>query len=184
VRITVTQPEASLSLSEESVVLGAQQGSSASVMLECTGAWRVSSVTVPDWLSVTPANATGNANITVTASSDNASEAPRTAVISFIHTASIVSSLNVTQQAGTGVLEVTETETNLYPNPVSDVLTLDLEGSFRYTVYDVSGRAVMQGVLSASDHTLSVANLESGVYYIRLTEELTGRMMSKKIVKR
>ena len=79
---------------------------------------------------------------------------------------------------------MTETETNLYPNPVSDVLTLDLEGSFRYTVYDVSGRAVMQGVLSASDHTLSVANLESGVYYIRLTEELTGRMMSKKIVKR
>ena len=184
VHITVTQPEARLALSEESVVLSAQQGSSASVMVECTGAWRVSGATVPDWLSVTPANGTGNASITVTASSDNASEEPRTAVIMFIHTASITTTLSVTQEAGTGVLEVTEIETNLYPNPVSDVLTLDLDGTFLYTIYDGTGRAVMHGSLSKDENTLSLGHLESGAYYIRLNDERTGRMMVKKFVKR
>jgi M6 family metalloprotease-like protein len=184
VSITVTQPAAYLSLSEEEVSLGQPQGSSATVSLECSGNWRANATTIPDWLSVSPSTGSGNASVTLSALSENTEAEPRTAVVKFVHTTSANANLMVTQEAGTGVLEVTEIETNLYPNPVSDMLTLDLEGAFRYTVYDVSGRAVMQGILSASDHTLSVANLEAGVYYIRLTEELTGRTSAKKIVKR
>lgn len=184
VQITVTQPEAHLSLSEESVTLGSQQGSSANVMLECGGSWRVSATTVPDWLSVSPATGNGNATVTVSALTENTDAAPRTAVVKFVHTLAANAELLVTQEAGTGVLDVSEIEANIYPNPVTDRITLELDGTFHFTVYDAAGRAVMRGTLSQNDNTLSVSNLESGVYYIHLKDEQTGKMMAKKIVKR
>ena len=184
VQITVTQPEAHLSLSEESVTLGSQQGSSANVMLECGGSWRVSATTVPDWLSVAPATGNGNASVMVSALNENTDAAPRTAVVKFVHTLAANAELLVTQEAGTGVLDVSEIEANIYPNPVTDRITFELDGTFHFTVYDAAGRAVMRGTLSQNDNTLSVSNLESGVYYIHLKDEQTGKMMAKKIVKR
>ena len=102
----------------------------------------------------------------------------------FIYTLSLRVELLVKQDAATGIVDVAEIMTNLYPNPVTDLLTFDMEGSFLYTVYDASGRTVMRGHLSANDNTLSVSNLESGIYYVRFNEEKTGKTTVAKFVKR
>ncbi|MBR0077328.1 MAG: M6 family metalloprotease domain-containing protein [Bacteroidales bacterium] len=183
IHITITQPEGYLTLSTESVEVG-PQGSTATLGLQCHSTWLVTATSVPEWLSVTPSSGNGNAEITVMAISDNPESEPRTSVVRFRHSLNLYVELLVTQQAGTGIVEIGEVSANLYPNPVADVLTVDLEGSFLYTVYDASGRMVMQGHLSANDNALSVSNLESGIYYIRLSEEQTGKTTVAKFVKR
>jgi len=184
VQITVTQPEGYIILSEQTVAMDAQQGSEAAISVECCGAWTAVSGTIPEWLSVSPTNAVGNALVTLTTLSENPENTERTAVLRFRCTMSLYTELLVTQQAGTGIMEMEEVSANLYPNPVADVLTLDLGGSFLYTVYDASGRMVMRGQLSANDNVLSVSNLESGIYYIRFNEEQTGKTTVAKFVKR
>ena len=184
VHITVTQPEGYIRLSESQVILGSQQGSSATAELECSGNWYVAGTSVPEWLSVAPTTGSGNQDITFSALSNNTEDDSRVAVVRFIYTLSLRVELLVKQDAATGIVDVAEIMTNLYPNPVTDLLTFDMEGSFLYTVYDASGRTVMRGHLSANDNTLSVSNLESGIYYVRFNEEKTGKTTVAKFVKR
>ena len=183
VHITVVQPAAYLTLSEGSVALGPQQGSAAVVSLQCSGGWQVSNPTVPAWLSVMPTSGNGNASLTLSALSDNTEPSPRTSVVRFFHTTSVQTELMVTQQAGTGVLEVSEIVTNLYPNPVADRLVLDIAADSRYVVYDAAGRVVMSGGLTVQENTLSFAGLASGIYYLRLSDVRTGKATVAKIVK-
>ena len=93
------------------------------------------------------------------------------AVVRFIYTLSIRVEMLVKQDAGTGIVDVAEVTRQVYPNPVSELLTLDITGARRYTVYDVAGRAVMNGTVDSNDNTVSFATVESGIYFIHLVKE-------------
>lgn len=60
----------------------------------------------------------------------------------------------------------------LYPNPANDLVIIrldDLNASLKYMdVYDMTGRKVMSANIDGQTHEFSVANLRSGVYYIRV----------------
>ena len=62
-------------------------------------------------------------------------------------------------------------ETSVSPNPVADVLTVELpegEGG-RYEVYNSSGRFVLLGeLLPSANNTLNVSTLEGGVYFLHV----------------
>jgi hypothetical protein len=62
-------------------------------------------------------------------------------------------------------------ETSVSPNPVADVLTVELpegEGG-RYEVYNSSGRLVLLGeLLPSANSTLNVSTLEGGVYFLHV----------------
>ena len=171
VHITVTQPEGYMRMSEEQILLGSQQGSSAISMLECSGGWYVANTSVPEWLSVSPSSGNGDQSITFSALSDNTESAARVAVVRFIYTLSIRVEMLVKQDAGTGIVDVAEVTRQVYPNPVSELLTLDITGARRYTVYDAAGRAVMNGTVDSNDNTVSFATVESGIYFIHLVKE-------------
>ncbi|MBO4876366.1 MAG: C10 family peptidase [Bacteroidales bacterium] len=68
------------------------------------------------------------------------------------------------------VLESTSQSFEVYPNPVSDVLYLNNLscGQVDYSIFNVLGQEVMNGISSG---TISVADLEKGVYFLQINGE-------------
>ena len=184
VPITVTQPEGYMSLSATSVTVGYSQGSEATVTVSCSGSWSVVNSSIPEWLSVQPTSATGDADVTMTALSDNPDEAERSAIVKFTYTLQIREEVLVTQEASTGIVELAEVSMLLYPNPVNDQLTVNVEGARQYTVYDATGRSILRGNLSDSQNTISFAGFENGIYFVRFRDIQTGKTAVAKVVKR
>ena len=184
VEIEVVQAAGYLTLSVPSVTVGPVEGSMATVEVECSGMWSVTASTIPEWLSVSPNTATGNSNVTLTALSNNPESTERTAVLRFRYTLNFTVDLLVTQQAASGVVEISEVSTLLYPNPVNDMLAVELAGMCQYTVYDAAGRMIQSGSLSEIENTISFAGLESGVYFIRFRDKQTEKVSVAKVVKR
>jgi hypothetical protein len=61
------------------------------------------------------------------------------------------------------------TSLTLYPNPVSEMLTLELEGKTQenYQIFDLQGKVVLQGVLNQGKNLVNIAGLAKGSYVIR-----------------
>ena len=60
----------------------------------------------------------------------------------------------------------------MYPNPVSDVLNIQLPtgtDKAEVGVYDYTGRLVSSKTISSNDSTLDVQNISKGIYIIRVT---------------
>ena len=185
VEITVRQSYGYIEVADNSVSLGAEAGSAVNTTVSCSGSWNLAASTVPDWLSVSPASGSGvSTNVRLTALSDNTGEEPRTSVVRFRYTTNLSAELMVTQQAGTGILEVVEVSNVLYPNPVNDLLSVDMREACRYTVYDVAGRVVISGELTSMQKTISFSGLESGAYFVRLCDVKTGKITAAKVIKR
>ncbi|MEP0265229.1 leucine-rich repeat domain-containing protein [Dokdonia sp.] len=66
----------------------------------------------------------------------------------------------------------------VYPNPTTDIINIS-QTVKNITVYDLSGKQVYKG----SDNTVSLKNLNNGLYILRL-ETQEGAIMTKKIIKR
>ena len=70
--------------------------------------------------------------------------------------------------------EVTETVSfSVYPNPSSDNFTIELKGKYNttnisYKLMDLTGKIALQG--SATDNTISVSDIQEGVYLVYLEE--------------
>lgn len=73
----------------------------------------------------------------------------------------------------------------VYPNPVNEqvfIVVSDQAAVFnKYNLLDVSGRSVLNGVLSDRITTLNVQHLEKGIYILRLTDGK--RSVSRKVVR-
>lgn len=73
----------------------------------------------------------------------------------------------------TGISDLPELPMRAFPNPVSDVLTLELKasGTVQYRVLDALGREVLQGEIIASGtlrHSISVVALNAGLYLLEV----------------
>ena len=71
----------------------------------------------------------------------------------------------------------------LYPNPIKDVLTINLNGnnSYNYTILNLSGAIMFNGKIKNSPHHIKLNNLSSGIYFLKVTSEQGVEM--RKIVK-
>lgn len=62
---------------------------------------------------------------------------------------------------------------SLYPNPASEMLTLELEGSSTgseisiYQIFDLQGKLVLNGVLNQGKNLVNISALSKGSYVIR-----------------
>ncbi len=65
----------------------------------------------------------------------------------------------------------------VYPNPVSDVLTIsnvNIEGNALISVYDAQGKVVFRNdVTNNNNYTIDMSALEAGVYMVEVTSETT-----------
>jgi len=57
----------------------------------------------------------------------------------------------------------------IYPNPVNDVLYWlgDLNPT-KYTVFDITGKAVLTGIINSSDKNINLSGIKKGVYHLNL----------------
>ena len=98
-------------------------------------------------------------------------------------------SFNITFN-GTGVTPPT-TGISLAPNPVKDILTINLKGTsagkYQFLVYDVLGRLVISHTedisLSAQTIQLNFRNLAKAVYIVKVVDANGNTLTKQKIIK-
>ncbi|MDW5289163.1 carbohydrate-binding protein [Formosa sp. PL04] len=70
----------------------------------------------------------------------------------------------------------------LYPNPVTDVLIISNGQNSNMEIFNILGKMVLKSNLKSSTESVDLSHLESGIYFVRLTQENT--VLSKKLIKK
>lgn len=101
------------------------------------------------------------------AGNENMSEITNTAYIYFDWNAPIIT--NTTYNVNVWVEGIDEASDlfKVFPNPTTDVLTIEASEAFNYTVYDLNGRAVLEGK-GNSKEAISLHALNNGQYILSL----------------
>ncbi|WP_010178017.1 T9SS type A sorting domain-containing protein [Aquimarina agarilytica] len=80
--------------------------------------------------------------------------------------------------------ELTIGKVNIYPNPFTDVLTIDVpKKKLTYQIFDLKGQRFEEGVLNEEQTKVNLENLAPGVYFIALKQKETSLEKVIKIVK-
>ncbi|SFH86729.1 M4 family metallopeptidase [Halpernia frigidisoli] len=74
----------------------------------------------------------------------------------------------------------TESAVSIYPNPVKDVLNVNIKGDYTYQIFSANGQSVLAG--NATDKTVNVAKLPVGLYILKITQG--GKTSSHKLIKK
>jgi hypothetical protein len=78
-------------------------------------------------------------------------------------------------------LTIQDSEWSVYPNPVSDELSITTNSVSQVQLIDLTGKMVWSGQINQGTTKLSLAQLEGGVYQIVL-QSAAGRSAKKIIV--
>jgi len=72
---------------------------------------------------------------------------------------------------------------NLYPNPVKDVLNIELDKKeeYKYSIFNFNGKKVIEGRFNNANYQIDLNNLKSGIYFLRLSSNKT--IITKKVIK-
>jgi hypothetical protein len=82
----------------------------------------------------------------------------------------------VSFNGATGIGDLTELPMRVYPNPVRDMVTMELEasGMVHYRVLDALGREALQGSIASGGtlrHSIDIAALSTGVYQLEVRSQ-------------
>lgn len=80
-----------------------------------------------------------------------------------------------------GIEELAAGSVALYPNPTSDILNIELEGSFNYELTAINGDVIVKGIGNTKE-TISLSEYADGVYFI--TINTTTGAATLKVVKK
>jgi len=74
---------------------------------------------------------------------------------------------------------------NIFPNPVTDQLFFQLESGvhadYDLSIHTIAGQTVFQNKLSEQ---INVSDLVSGIYFVRITDRLSGMSQVERVVVR
>jgi hypothetical protein len=78
-----------------------------------------------------------------------------------------------------------ELEVLVYPNPVTDYLSVqkEINEALDYQITDLNGRITMEGVLIDEVQNIDFTKISSGIYFIKITNPKTRDYIIRKIVK-
>jgi len=78
--------------------------------------------------------------------------------------------------------ELSNSKISIYPNPVSDIIYIDVEGqlNFQINLYDLNGMLISS---ESNVSQLEVANAPSGTYLLEIIDIKTGQKVVERIVK-
>ncbi len=87
-------------------------------------------------------------------------------------------------ESPSGVSRVVSLETHMYPNPVADVLYLTVTGkeSFHYSIYNMQGSLVTDGMATQNHTGINVSGLPAGVYLLKVEsgkDHFSGRFIKQ-----
>ena len=78
-----------------------------------------------------------------------------------------------------------ESDVIVAPNPVERILRIQStqSGTFYLRIFDMAGRSMNAGTRFTSIHNMDMSNYKPGIYIVELTNESTGEIIRRKIVK-
>lgn len=79
--------------------------------------------------------------------------------------------IEVTIEQDDAVIENSNVQVNVYPNPAEGFMNVTAEGMQDIAVIDMMGRVVSQKATSQPTEIIDVTNLPSGLYFLRVTTE-------------
>lgn len=100
-----------------------------------------------------------------------------------------MTSITGVSQAPTNIKESTFIPSlSAYPNPLSDVLTIELDlnapaNAMSYELVNALGEVVSKDVITGSKTTVGTSSLAHGFYFLSLKDENGNTMRSLKLVK-
>jgi hypothetical protein len=70
---------------------------------------------------------------------------------------------------------------NVYPNPVIDMINIDVSGNLKYeaTIYNLQGKIMIS---TTNQSTIDIQTLPQGTYLIKITDLDSGQNVSEKII--
>jgi hypothetical protein len=75
---------------------------------------------------------------------------------------------------------------SLYPNPATELVTIDLGatlGNVSYAVTDLTGRTLLNGNLNNTRTGINVAGLNAGIYSVTLRSDASVKAMSLQVIR-
>ena len=81
----------------------------------------------------------------------------------------------------TNQIELDDRAFAIYPNPVIDMINIDVSGNLKYeaTIYDLQGRIMIS---TTNQSTIDIQTLTQGTYLIKITDLDSGKNVSEKII--
>ena len=70
---------------------------------------------------------------------------------------------------------------SIYPNPVIDLLTFDLNKTVNYSLINLNGQILKKGELNQKENILNVSDLSTGLYFLKISTDKGG--VTKKLIK-
>ena len=84
----------------------------------------------------------------------------------------------ISEVIGIKEAKINNPEISVFPNPTNDFLTLKIDVStplnirfLYYQIYDINGKLLESKKLADYETTISTANLVSGIYFLKITDE-------------
>jgi len=177
--VTITQTGSPLlSVSSDSLVIGALANSTCSLKITSLPDWSASSDQT--WLTVSSNSGIGDATIILTAAA-NPGTASRTATITVTGIGVATHTITVTQNGiTTGLSTISEKEFVIYPNPASTVLCFNSKAeNVKISIFDLNGKLVLNKQMNSNQ--INISDLPKGFYAIRI--ENSRGIVTKKFVK-
>ena len=90
-------------------------------------------------------------------------------------------STNCPNPCSVGIDEHSLTNFSLYPNPVKDIVTIEMEGvkNQEYYLYSIIGELVQSGTIASDNNTINVADLPANVYLLKMGNSTTKLIITK-----
>ncbi len=79
------------------------------------------------------------------------------------------------------VFDIAGATINIYPNPVKDILNIDVDGKLDYSLklYDIEGKLILEQKNSSSINT---ASINEGLYFLEIQDVITNQKVRERII--
>lgn len=156
-----------LNITTDEITMGAPAGRTASFAVLSNVDWTISNNAA--WLDVTPMAGSDNMTIQLTTNSENNIGTSRFAMLS-ITDGTRTKMVEVEQLFSVGIDEETAEPTfSVYPNPANQTIFVNSsQTDAHFSIVDLLGKVLKTGALEKERNAVSIANLPSGIYFIRI----------------
>jgi hypothetical protein len=77
---------------------------------------------------------------------------------------------------------IDQPKVSIFPQPATDLLTINIEDDFAYTIYDITGKLLLNGNLQKGSNSITISTLSPGIYILTLKDTTKYNNFSKRLV--
>jgi lysyl endopeptidase len=90
-------------------------------------------------------------------------------------------------EGGFGIIDILEQNVAIFPNPVRDVLSINIgdysSSNIEYSIVNVLGQNVSRGILNKGENTINMSHVSSGLYFVTVQDNENSVKILNKLIK-